>query len=260
MDVPEKRRQEIKKILFENKSMSIKNLSKLLNISEITIRRDLVKLEIEGFVDKVHGGAMARGFNVEYNPVYMEDIMLNREQKERIAKEAVKLINDGDGVIIESGTTCLELVYNLADKKNLTIFTTSIPTAYELWKLTLNRNDLELNICGGRVETKSNSLIGSPAVNYFQNINADIAFIGAPAILVDKGIIATNNQLDAEVMRSIINNSKKKILIGDNSKFSKNAFISIMPLTEFDEIITDSGIDNDTSLKIQKLGIKLKIV
>ncbi|MHB1347603.1 MAG: DeoR family transcriptional regulator, partial [Candidatus Humimicrobiaceae bacterium] len=116
MDIPERRRREIKKILFENKSMSIKDLSKMFDISEITIRRDLIKLEKEGFISKVHGGAMTKGLENEFNPVYSEDLKLNKSQKELIAKEAVKRINDGDGVVIESGTTCLELVYNLDDK------------------------------------------------------------------------------------------------------------------------------------------------
>ena len=260
MDVPEKRRLEIKKIITENESLSVSNLSKLFNVSEITVRRDLQKLEKDGFLDKVHGGAIARSIKTEYDPVYLEDIKLNKDKKESIAKEAVKEINDGDAVIIESGTTCLELVYNLANKRNLAIFTASVPIAYELWKVSLNRNDLEVNICGGLIEARSNTLIGSQATQFFQNINADIAFIGAVAISIDKGILTTHSQMDADVIRSIANNSKRKILLADSSKFKKRAHISILPLTIFNKIITDSGIDKDIADKIRNLGIELKIV
>jgi len=260
MDVPEKRRLEIKKIITENESISVSNLSKLFNVSEITVRRDLQKLEKDGFLDKVHGGAIARSFKTEYDPVYLEDIKLNKDKKESIAKEAVKEINDGDAVIIESGTTCLELVYNLANKRNLAIFTASVPIAYELWKVSLNRNDLEVNICGGLIEAKSNTLIGSQATQFFQNINADIAFIGAVAISIDKGILTTHSQMDADVIRSIANNSKRKILLADSSKFKNRAHISILPLTIFNKIITDTGIDKDVADKIINLGIELKIV
>ena len=260
MDVPEKRRLEIKKIITENESISVSNLSKLFNVSEITVRRDLQKLEKDGFLDKVHGGAIARSFKTEYDPVYLEDIKLNKDKKESIAKEAVKEINDGDAVIIESGTTCLELVYNLANKRNLAIFTASVPIAYELWKVSLNRNDLEVNICGGLIEAKSNTLIGSQATQFFQNINADIAFIGAVAISIDKGILTTHSQMDADVIRSIANNSKRKILLADSSKFKNRAHISILPLTIFNKIITDTGIGKDVADKIINLGIELKIV
>ncbi|MCL5070114.1 MAG: DeoR/GlpR family DNA-binding transcription regulator [Actinobacteria bacterium] len=260
MDVPEKRRLEIKKIITKNNSISVISLAKLFNVSEITVRRDLQKLEKDGFLDKVHGGAIARCIKTEYDPVYLEDIKLNKDKKEKIAKEAVKEINDGDAVIIESGTTCLELVYNLTNKRNLAVFTASVPLAYELWKVSLNRNDLEVNICGGLIEAKSNTLIGSQAVQFFQNINADVAFIGAVAISIDKGILTTHSQMDADVIRSIANNSKRKILLADSSKFKKRAHISILPLTIFNKIITDKGIDKEVADKIINLGIDLEMV
>src|SRR3990172_13202108 len=121
MDIPEKRRLEIKKIITKNNSISVISLAKLFNVSEITVRRDLQKLEKDGFLDKVHGGAIARRFKTEYDPVYLEDIKLNKDKKEKIAKEAAKEIKDGDAVIIESGTTFLELVYNLTNNRNLAI-------------------------------------------------------------------------------------------------------------------------------------------
>lgn len=260
MDVPEKRRLEIKKLLSKNQSISVSNLSKLFNVSEITLRRDLIRLEKEGFLDKVHGGAIAKGIRTEYSPVYLEDIKLQKEQKERIAKEAVKYINNGDAVIIESGTTCLELVYNLNDKKNLAIFTASVPIAYELWKIALNRIDIEVNICGGIVETKSNTLIGSQATKFFQNINADVAFIGAVAISVDRSIITTDSQLDADVTKAIAENSKRKILLVDSSKFNKVAHISALSLKEFNLIIIDSDIDKETINKLSMLGFPFKVV
>jgi len=260
MDVPEKRRLEIKKIIAKNNSISVISLAKFFKVSEITVRRDLQKLEKDGFLDKVHGGAIARRLKTEYDPVYLENIKLNKDKKESIAKEAVKEINDNDAVIIESGTTCLELVYNLSGKRNLAIFTASVPIAYELWKVSLNRNDLEVNICGGLIEAKSNTLIGSQATQFFQNLDADVAFIGAIAISIDKGILTTHSQMDADVIRSIANNSKKKILLADSSKFKNKAHISILPLTIFNKIITDTEIAEDVAEKIRNLGIELKIV
>ena len=126
MDVHEKRRIEIKNILVKNQSISVTNLSKLFNATEITVKRDLKRLEEEGFLEKVHGCAIAKLLKEEYHPIYLEDINRNKDKKERIAREAANLIKNGDSVVIESGTTCLELVYNLEDKKILHAFTVDI--------------------------------------------------------------------------------------------------------------------------------------
>jgi len=124
----------------------------------------------------------------------------------------------------------------------------------------LTRNDIEVNICGGMIETKSNTLIGSQATHFFKNINAEIAFIGAVAISADKGVITTNSQLDVDVIRAMAENSNKRILLADSSKFYKNAYITALPLNIFDEIITDSDIGTDVKKKINTLGVNLKIV
>ncbi|MFC2159212.1 DeoR/GlpR family DNA-binding transcription regulator [Actinomycetota bacterium] len=260
MGIPEKRRLEIKKQLKQDESVSVSKLAEKFDVSEITIRRDLNKLEGEGFLHKVHGGAMSRGLSPESYPVYIEDIEKNIKQKEKIVKHASSYIEDGQAVIIESGTTCQELTYHLKEKKNLRIFTASIPIAYELWKLALNRNDMEVNICGGLVELKSNTLIGGQATDFFKNIYADIAFIGAVAVSMDKGVISTNSQLDADVTRSIAENSKKKILVVDSSKFKKSAHISALPLNIFSVVVTDRGIDKDSETALKKFKINYKLV
>ena len=260
MGVPEKRRLEIKKLLKLDESVSVGKLAERFDVSEITIRRDLNKLEGEGFLDKVHGGAMVRGLSPDSYPVYLEDIEKNIEQKEKITKYASSYIKDGLAIIIESGTTCQELTYHLKEKKNLRIFTASIPIAYELWKLALNRNDMEVNICGGLVELKSNTLIGSQATDFFKNIYADLVFIGAVAVSLDKGVISTNSQMDADVTRAIAVNTRKKILIVDSSKFKKSAYISALPLSVFDKVITDKNIDKESEAALKKLGINYKLV
>ena len=260
MDVPEKRRIEIKNILNSNRSISVSNLSRLFKVSEITIRRDLTKLDEEGSLEKVHGGAIAKTFKEEYHPVYIDDIKQNKGEKERIAREAARLVSDGSSIILESGTTCLEIVYNLSEKKNLSIFTASVPLAYELWRIALGRTDFEVNICGGLIEAKSNTLIGSTAVQYFNNISADITFMGAVAVSVEQGYITTSSQMDADVTRAIVKNSGRIILVADSSKFSQNAHIRVFPLSALEAIITDSGIDKKTENAIKKMGLNLILV
>jgi DeoR/GlpR family transcriptional regulator of sugar metabolism len=260
MGIPEKRRLEIKKILIRDNSVSVTELAKSFRVSEITIRRDLKKLEDEGFLDKVHGGALARSSTLDSFPVYMEDIKKNIKQKDRIARHASTYIKEGQAIIIESGSTCLQLTNYLDKKKDLRIFTASIPLAYELWKQAFDRSDMEVNICGGLVELKSNTLIGSQATDFFKNIHADIAFIGAVAVSLDKGVISTNSQLDADVTRAIAENSSKKILLADSSKFKKNAYITALPLSAFDMVITDRDLEKGFEAGLKNSGIKYQIV
>jgi len=258
-EIPDKRRFEIKKLLIENSSVSVSNLAKIFNVSELTIRRDLKRLEEEGFIERVHGGALLNNMKSELTPVFIKDLNQYKEEKKKIAKEAAKRVSNGNAIILESGTSCLEVVYNLENVHDIFIYTASVPIAYELWKIALNRRDIQVNICGGQIEIHSNTLIGSQAVNFFKNIHADVAFIGAVAVSEKLGL-TTNSILDAEVTRSIIESSKKVILLADSSKFGKNGHISIMPLENLFEIITDNNIEKNIASSIKKRGIKITIV
>jgi len=259
MRIPERRRIEIRKLIEKENIVSVERLSELFGISPITVRRDLEKLQNEGYLKKVHGGAIAEQSFFEHEPIYSDHIKLFRAEKERIGKEASNRINDNDVVIIESGTTCLQVIHNLEDKKNLKIATAGIETANELWKLATIRKDFEISVCGGIIRPQSNTYVGPHAISFFNNINADIAFIGAVAISLDKGM-ATATQFDAEITKSIIQCSKKIILLSDSSKFGKYSYINVTPLEILDEIITDSNLNEDIRKDIEKLNVKLTIV
>lgn len=260
MDIPEKRRLEIKKLIAKKGSSTVSTLANIFKVSELTIRRDLDKLELEGYLKKVHGGAIVSDTTVGDNPVYLEDIKLFKKEKEIISIEAAKRIKDYDSIIVEAGTTGHRLVDHMKKINSLTVFTASIPTAYELWKKSLQFKNLEINICGGLIEKKSNTLIGSQAVNYFNKISADISFISPVGISIEKMHILTNSLLDADVTQSIIQCSKKNILLSDSSKFLKNARYAITPLKSFDEIITDSGISSEILRVARKNNIKITVV
>ena len=260
MDIPEKRRLEINKLIADNGSSSVSDLANIFKVSELTIRRDLSKLEQEGHLEKVHGGAILKDTAIEYSPVYLEDIKLFKKEKDKISMEAAKRIKDNDAIIIESGTTCLRLVNHIKNINSLSVFCASVPIVYELWKKSDKFKDLEINICGGLIHKKSNTLIGSQAVDYFKNINANIAFISPVAISIEKMNILTNNQMDADVTKSIMKSSKRNILLSDSSKFLKNARYVVTSLKSFDEIITDSGINSKILKEANKKNIKITVV
>ncbi|MFC2159087.1 DeoR/GlpR family DNA-binding transcription regulator [Actinomycetota bacterium] len=207
MRIPEKRIIELKDLIRTEKIVTIDKLAQIFGTSPITIRRDLKRLDSEGFLTRVHGGAIYKD-SAAPEPVFAEQIKLNKEEKSEIAREASKKINHGDSIILESGTTCLAMVKHLKDKKNIKVSTAGIPVANELWNLSMVKKDLEVSVCGGVMRPNSSTYVGPHAVNYFKKINTDIAFVSPVGISVEKGI-STATDFDAELMKSIIDCSKK---------------------------------------------------
>ncbi|MCE5329203.1 DeoR/GlpR family DNA-binding transcription regulator [bacterium] len=258
MRIPEKRRIDIRNLILQEKTVSVEKIAKRFNISPITVRRDLEKLQERGLILKVHGGAIAKD-NLMSEPVFKERINLYKEEKKRIAVEAAKRINDGDSIIIESGSTCQGLVRHLVNKNNLKIATAGISVAEELLELLNIKNDFEISVCGGILRAGSSIYVGPHAVGFFKSINVDKSFIGTVAISVAKGL-STATQFDAELAKAIIDSAKEVILLADSSKFETESYINFMPLTEINEIITDNKLDMKIIEKIKKLGVKITLV
>jgi DeoR family transcriptional regulator of aga operon/DeoR family myo-inositol catabolism operon transcriptional repressor len=256
--IPEKRIIEVKDLIKKEKVVTVERLTKAFGISPITARRDLERLDKEGFLTKVHGGAIYKDI-IEPEPVFSEQVKKHREEKSGIAAEAVKRISDGDIIVLESGSTCLAMVEHLASKKDIKVSTAGIPLANELWKLSMNKKDIGVSICGGQIRPDSSIFVGPHAIDFFNSINADIAFVSPVGVSVEKGI-STATELDAELMKAIMGCAHKKILICDSTKFGKYSYINVAPLSDFTEIITDKGLDNRHYNKVKDKGIKITLV
>ncbi len=264
MEIPEQRIIRLKELIKKEKMLTVEQICKHFDVSAITIRRDLSRLNKEKFLRKVHGGAIYIDLKnediIKSPPNFTRQINIKKEEKDLIAKEAAKKINDNDNIIIESGSTCLNIVKYLKDYINLKVSTAGIPIIVELWKLSLMKKDINIGFCGG-VISKSEPYIftGPHAIRYFDSLSADLAFIGTTAVSIDKGISTATND-DGEITKSIIRNSKKVILCTDSSKFEKYSFIQVATLQEIDEIITDKNIDRDIVTNIEKMGVKITTV
>lgn len=258
MRIPEKRIIELKEFIKKEGTVTVEQLADKFLISPITVRRDLARLDEEGFLKKVHGGAIYREA-LEPEPVFIERIKLHKAEKEKIAREASKRVEDGDFIILESGSTCLNIVSYLKDKKNIRISTAGIPIAHELWNMMSSKNDLQVEVCGGIISFKSNVYVGPHAVRYFESINADKAFIGAVAVSMDKGL-STATQLDSELIQAIIGSAREVILVCDSTKFGKYSYINVSGIDSVDEIITDKNISSQIKKEIIKKGVKLTCV
>jgi DeoR/GlpR family transcriptional regulator of sugar metabolism len=258
MRLPEKRIIEIKELIKKEKTVSVERISQLFNISALTVRRDLARLDSEGFLNKVHGGAVFKEF-LEPEPIFSDRVKLFTEEKDRIAREAAKRINDNDAIILESGSTCLRVVRYLSDKKNLQVSTAGIPIADELCRLMSFKKDVEVSVSGGIVRPGSGVYVGPHAVNYFRSINVDKLFLSAVGISPEKGV-TTATQYDSELIKAMVESAIKTILICDSSKFGVDSYINVITLDKVDEIITDKNIDKTILGKIKSIGVKITCV
>ena len=186
MKIPEERLIKLKELFEKEKIMTNEEVLKNFNVSSLTIRRDIIKLEKEGFLKKVHGGAIYNEITeeniIESLPNFSKQYKLHKKEKDRIAKEASKRIKDNYSITLESGSTCLGVVKYLKDKNNLKVTTAGIPILIELWKLSLVKKDIDIGVCGGVINSSSSIFTGPHAVSFFNIINTNIVFISGISV------------------------------------------------------------------------------
>jgi len=245
----EERRAKILELLQKHKSMTVSELAKMLNVSEPTIRRDLAFLEKKRQIIRTHGGAMAIEY-FSHEPTFFEKEPLEKSAKEEIGKLANSLINDGDIVVLDSGTTTLEIARNMEDK-NITVITNSPLIVKELSM----RKNIEVIVTGGSLKKGTLALVGPIAENTLSRLHADIAFVGANGITLDA--ITTTNLLEAEIKKIMINIASAAYIVADHSKFGRTAFVKFAEPSEISGIITDSGTDSKwvTAFKERKIRV-----
>ena len=236
------RRNRIIELLKENHSISVSDLCEILEASEATIRRDLSILENSGKLERTHGGAI---YN-ESNRINIEDVLSSREgkfllEKQLIAKKAFDLLENHDTIVLDAGTTTYELAYLIGQSNlHLTIVTNSMIVFKELAK---NPN-VELIILGGKVRTNTLASVGSAAVELMQRLFVDKAFLGTNGINLNEGFTTTDMD-EAGIKRAMIQSSKQRVILADNSKFNKVYINQFAPVSMVDIIVTDDQTNKE---------------
>ena len=216
--------------------VAVENLSTQLDVTSVTIRKDLRQLEKKGLLYRTHGGASPISPHiVERNVVEKEKI--NIEQKKRIGIAAAKLIEEKDSIILNSGSTICEFAKNILTQNSLTIVTSSVTATLILSEV----DNINLLLLGGRFRKSSMSVIGNYSTGLLSNITCTKCFLGVDGIDIDFGI-TTSNIEEAELNKSMMNVSIRTIVLCDSSKFRNKGFAKICDIDDVDIIITDSGI------------------
>jgi len=247
----EERAKVILSELEKNGSVEIEKLANILNVSEMTIRRDLSRLEHEGLLRRVYGGAVStRGRSFE--PPFIIRESKHKKEKEIIGHIASSLVVDGDSIALDVGTTTLEIAKHLVSKHNLTVLTPNLRIA----TLLADKKEIRLILTGGIVRPGELSMVGEIARRTVENFYVDKLFLGIGAIDADAGLTEYNID-DAVIKQSLIKNAKEVIVVADSSKFDKIAFSFVAGFDSVKYLISDKLPSGKLLDTLNKFNIKI---
>jgi DeoR family transcriptional regulator of aga operon len=249
------RRMAILNSLNANGQVNVKDLSESLNVSSVTIRNDLEQLEKKNMLLRARGGAMKfTQSHVSLEHPLSDKQKKNLIEKKEIGRTAAELVEEGNTIILDSGSTTFELAKNLDRFENLTVLTNAINIANYLSKV----KNINVIVPGGMLRRNSLSLVGKLAEKGFQNYFCDKLFLGVDGFDIDHGI-STPNSEEALMNQAMIEVSQQVIVVADSSKFQRRAFAFIAGINKIHMVITDKGISVEQKSKLESIGVEVKI-
>jgi DeoR/GlpR family transcriptional regulator of sugar metabolism len=219
-------------------AVRVSELTELLEVSDMTIRRDLDVLAASGLVEKVHGGATARGRLSTDEPGFEAKSHRQLREKEAIAQAAAKLVEPGQAIGLTAGTTTWRLAHHLHGVPELTVVTNSIQVANVLHRD--GRPDLTVVLTGG-VRTPSDALVGPVAMTTLRSLHVDQLFMGVHGMAEDAGF-STPNLLEAETNQALISSAERIVVVADHTKWGVRGLSRIAPLDAAHALVSDIGL------------------
>jgi DeoR family transcriptional regulator, aga operon transcriptional repressor len=247
------RHQFILQKLHENGRVDIQELSEEIQVSGVTIRKDLKMLEDRNLLFRTRGGGSVINPYAIEKPINEKEY-INVDEKKKIAKAALHIINQTDSIIIGSGTTVFELARSINPSKHLTVITPALKVALELY----NRSNVEVLLLGGLVHKSSASSAGAFAEKILEEISCDILFLGVDGIDLEFGL-SIANLAEASLNQKMIQLAQKVVIMADSSKFNRRGLGKISSLEQVHYIITDNGVHSETVKQLEEKGIKVII-
>lgn len=247
----EKRKQEILDLIKTNGSVKVTELSKLFNVSEVTVRNYLADMESKGLLSRIHGGALS-----SYKPYYSmnmnQRLETNQTEKVEIAQKIASMIEPNDTIMLNAGTTTLLTFRKFPADYNLNIVTNSISVALE----ASSNPNYNVVLIGGSINTKYQFSFGSDALAQLKNYHADKLILSVDGIDKAHGF-TTYYDKEAALDRIMIEQADRCIVAADNSKFYHSAFVKISDLSVADCIVTNSPPDKSHLQEFKEMGMNI---
>lgn len=248
------RRTEILNLIQEDGHAKVQKLSKIFKVSDVTIRQDLEDLEKMGYIQREHGGAFLKdvGTFAKTGQLFNKSHM---EEKADIARTAAALVDEGDSIILDSGSTTTELARQLVQYKSLNVLTNALNIA-----MMLGENPgISLLVSGGEFKAPTLSLTGEVAAKLFKGIHVNKLFLATAGISPDDFLLTYPSLSDLSVKSAMIRAASKVYLLADSSKIGRPSFASLGRISLIDTLITDDKIDTAAAARIEELGVKIII-
>ncbi|PZN12667.1 MAG: DeoR/GlpR transcriptional regulator [Bacillota bacterium] len=245
------RREEILQLLYQHQRMRVAELSEILGVSEVTVRRYLTQLADQGKVRRYHGWVALASEAAAERP-FRERAQQATEEKERIARYAASMIPDGATIMLSGGTTTARIIHHLRDRKGLTIITSALNIAAEV----VEWESCRLIVCGGLVRDGSYQIIGPVAVDTIRQLTADFSFIGVDGITTRHGLM-TSDIFEAEVDAAMIRASRRAVVVADSRKLGRTSIAVISPVTEIETLITDQNASPHICRDLEDHGVEV---
>ncbi len=254
MTATTQRRDAILKHIQTHGVGQVTEFAKQFQTSEVTIRSDLNFLEKQGCIRRCYGGARLN-HQFDFEQPLNDKKRLNTTIKAAIGQYASGLVDDGDAIILDSGSTTEQIALHLNDKHNLVVMTNGIHIAYQL----ANQPSIQVMVSGGTLRSNSYSLYGVSGEDFLADYRYQTLFLGVDGFDKHAGI-TTPHTGEAAINRKMVQAAQRVIAVTDSSKFNRQSFCVIAGTHEIDMLITDSGIPEDYYETLTKAGIDIRLV
>jgi DeoR/GlpR family transcriptional regulator of sugar metabolism len=248
------RQDQILQYLIQDGKVKVIPLAEELGVTTETIRRDLDILESEGHLRRVYGGAIRSTYE-HGEPTFEQRETINAEGKQKIGEIAASLIQDGDMIALDVGTTMIEMVKSIRGKKNITVLTNSLAVGVHLSEaLSSGRFNGKVIFLGGELNPDQNSITGPLCENMLEQFHLDKAFLSVGGVSFKTGITDYDVN-ESHISKMFSTAASQTIVLADHSKIGVQAFSKIMPINEVDIIVSDVSCPEEWTNELMKIGL-----
>ena len=241
------REKRIIDLLTVNASIPVSSMAETLGVSAVTARSDLRSLARKGYVLRTRGGATAA-----FHPAILARREEKAAEKNRIAKEAASVVSDGDTIMIEAGTTTALVARYLLGKRDVRVVTNSMLVL----PYARTNPGIDLTVLGGEFRPFAESVVGPLALAQLDTFQVRVAFVGTDGFSVERGL-TTNMVEGAEIVKKMAQLAQTTVLTAGSDKYGQRGFVTVLPLSGIDRLVTDDGLSDRQAARIEALGVEV---